>query len=169
MRYVAFLRGGNSGGTGLFSMADLQAACSEICLSNVRTHSQSGNILFESFRPEKELIEELERVILPLAGKKIPIVIRTDRELEKILVRNPFPGEDGAKIGVMLLPKEILQDQFGKIDCPTGERAELAGREIYVFYPNGLERSKLIFPKLSQAGTMRNIKTIRKIIELFTQ
>jgi uncharacterized protein (DUF1697 family) len=36
------------------------------------------------------------------------------------------------------------------------------GREVFVFYPSGMGRSKLVLPDADQ-GTMRNLNTVRKL------
>jgi len=42
---------------------------------------------------------------------------------------------------------------------------QVAGREIYIHYPDGSGRSKLKLPAL-KAGTSRNLNTVRKLAEM---
>ena len=48
----------------------------------------------------------------------------------------------------------------------AGEEVKVGKREIYIYFPNGMGRSKLKLPKAAQDGTVRNINTVRKLIEL---
>lgn len=42
------------------------------------------------------------------------------------------------------------------------------GREIYIHYPDGMERSKLKLP-IEKQDTVRNINTVTKLVELIRQ
>ncbi len=50
------------------------------------------------------------------------------------------------------------------------EMIEIRGPEVYLYYPNGVGRSKLtnafLENKLDAAGTARNWNTLRKLVEL---
>jgi len=58
------------------------------------------------------------------------------------------------------LPKDFLSG----ISTPGQEEVILSSREAYIHYPDGMGRSKLKLPKVSEEGTVRNINTISKII-----
>lgn len=44
--YIAFLRGINVGGKNIIKMTDLKKMFEAMCLQNVQTYIQSGNVLF---------------------------------------------------------------------------------------------------------------------------
>ena len=50
------------------------------------------------------------------------------------------------------------------------DRFTVAGQEVYVSYPNGQGRSKLTLDYFERAlgikGTMRNLNTVNKLVEL---
>ena len=50
------------------------------------------------------------------------------------------------------------------------EMIEIRGPEVYLYYPNGVGRSKLtnafLENRLDAAGTARNWNTLRKLVEL---
>ena len=164
--HIAFLRGINVGGNTILPMSELKSICHDIGFKNVCTYIQSGNVIFESELSEELLVKKLEQALQASKQKHIPAVIRTAKELESVISRNPFPNAKPAQVGVLFfanpVPKDILKD----ITIPGSEEVEISGREIYIHYPNGMGRSKLKFPKMLQKGTVRNINTITKLAEL---
>jgi len=49
---------------------------------------------------------------------------------------------------------------------PAGEQVRAGKREIYVYYPEGMGRSKLKLPLNGAAATVRNINTVAKLTAL---
>lgn len=163
--YIALLRGINVGGNTSFPMADLRVLCNEIGLEDVRTHIQSGNVVFRSDRSEKELIEKLEQAIEMKKQKNIPVVLRTVEELELVIKRNPFPDGIPSQVGVMFFVDPLPKDFLEGVISTGPEEVVLREREIFIHYPNGMGRSKLKLP-LSHLGTVRNMNTISKLYAL---
>jgi uncharacterized protein (DUF1697 family) len=166
MRYVAFLRGINVGGNTMIPMKELADLFIKAGLTNVRTYINSGNVIFESELSEVELKATLEKALLEKIGKDIPVVIRNTGELRSIASRNPFPEADPSKVGVVLLTNPVAKSFMDGFAHPGPENIVPAGREIYIFYPNGMGRSKLKLPVTLEAGTIRNINTIAKLADL---
>jgi uncharacterized protein (DUF1697 family) len=166
---VAFLRGINVGGNSLLPMSVLKAICEEIGFLNVRTYIQSGNVLFESEQPESIFANTLHQALVEKKQIDTPVMIRTIRELTEIVVQNPFPYADNSKVGVMFFAEVVPQNLTDDLRSHGREEVVISGREIYIFYPDGMGKSKLMFPKLSQKGTVRNINTITKLVELNRQ
>ena len=71
-----------------------------------------------------------------------------------------------AQVGVLFLTSAVSQDLFKDVSIPGGEEVVVDGREIYIHYPDGMGRSKLKFPPMPEQGTMRNINTINKLVQL---
>ena len=103
--YVALLRAVNVGGRGILAMKDLQALCGELGLDNVRTYIQSGNVVFDSDRPEAALKRMLEAAITNRLGRPVQVLIRTSAELKAIVEANPFPDAQPEQIGVIFLKR----------------------------------------------------------------
>lgn len=164
--YVAFLRGINVGGNSLLPMSELLTICEEAGFKNVRTYIQSGNVLFESELSETSLVNELQQALLEKKHIDTSVMIRTIKELEAIVSHNPFPNRNNSQVGVMFLTNTVPQNLIEGMVCPGREEVVLSGREIFIYYPDGMGKSKLKFPRLSQKGTVRNINTVTKLVAL---
>ena len=163
--YVALLRAVNVGGTSSLPMAELKAVCEGLGFTEVKTYIQSGNVLFRSDETEKTVEEWLDEALGKKMGKRPGVMVRSRKELDKIAADAPFPEAKPNFLLVHFLPEKAPSDALEKMVAPDGEEAKLAGREIYVHYPNGSGRSKLKLPALKPA-TSRNLNTVRKLAEL---
>lgn len=164
--FVAFLRGINVGGNTMLPMKELAALCVDIGFQEVRTHINSGNVIFKSALSEEKLKTNLTKALHEKTGRSIDVMIRNDLELRSILAGNPFPDANGSQVGVVLLTKPVPKNLLDDMVISGPEEVRLAHREIYIHYPNGMGRSKLKFPSTGEAGTIRNINTIAKLVEL---
>jgi uncharacterized protein (DUF1697 family) len=165
--YVALLRAVNVGGRGILAMKDLQALCGELGLDNVRTYIQSGNVVFDSDRPEAALKRMLEAAITNRLGRPVQVLIRTSAELKAIVEANPFPDAQPEQIGVIFLPKAVRATVLDEIVNPGRESVRAVGREVFVHYPDGMGRSKLKLP-FSTDGTTRNLNTVARLLAMTT-
>lgn len=174
---VALLRGINVGGKNKLAMKELAAMFVDAGCDDVRTYIQSGNVLF---RAEPTLGEDIPSLIsasiLSRFGYQIPVVTRTARELQEIVQANPFmeAGAEADKLHVVFLaglPDVAHVDALDPNRSPADEFAVL-GREVYLYCPNGLARTKLtnsyFDSRLSTISTMRNWKTVLRLLELST-
>ncbi len=164
--YIALLRGINVGGNTIFPMAELKAICESAGFKNVRTYIQSGNVLFESELTEAQQVKVLEDAIQTSKQRYIPVMIRSSTAMEEVLMRNPFPEAVPAQVGVLFLTNPVPADLFKGVPIPGKEEVMVAGREIYIHFPDGMGRSKLKFPKIKEEGTMRNMNTVSKLVQL---
>ena len=162
--YAAFLRGINVGGNTLLPMSELRSMFTHLGLLDVRTYIQSGNVIFKSGLSEQTLKLKLEQSLLKHKKKRIPVIVRTTEDLGKILAHNPFPKANPAQVGVMFFAKPIPKDFSAGISIPGREEVILSHREVYIYYPDGMGRSKLNLPRAAEEGTVRNINTISKIV-----
>jgi uncharacterized protein (DUF1697 family) len=175
--YVSMLRAVNVGGSSRIKMDALQRVYESLGLADVRTLLQSGNVVFRSNltdRPQlvKRIMQELERQL----GLQIEVIVRTLAEVAGIVERGPVlsPRADPSKLLVMFLssvPNAAAQAALLKWhkSKEMPEMLELRGPEIYLYYPDGVGRSKLtnavIENKLDTAGTARNWNTLVKLVE----
>jgi uncharacterized protein (DUF1697 family) len=166
--YVALLRAINVGGTGKLPMAKLKAVCEELGFSDVKTYIQSGNVLFRAGEGEAAVERKLDEALGTLLGKKPGVMLRSRKELEAIAANAPFPDAKPNYLLVSFLPEAAPDDALDKMVAPDGERAVLAGREIYVHFPIGSGKSRLKLPAL-KAGTARNLNTVRRLAEMAAQ
>jgi uncharacterized protein (DUF1697 family) len=164
--HIAFLRGINVGGNTLISMKDLVAICTGIGFEKVRTHLNSGNVIFESPLPEAELQKVLETALSGKTGKDTGVVIRSPGDLERVVKGNPFPEAVPSRVGVLLVPEPVAKNILAEFVIPGREKVVPGNREVYVHYPDGMGRSKLMWPLSLRGGTMRNINTLTKLAGL---
>jgi uncharacterized protein (DUF1697 family) len=164
--YIAFLRGVNVGGSGVLPMKDLAHLCTGLGFDAVRTYIQSGNVIFESGLPEETVRSRLEKELGVRMGKKIDVMVRTPAELRSVLLGNPFPDKEPAKVTVAFLCEPPPKDLAKNLVAPGGEQVQPGKREIYVYYPEGMGRSKLKLPLNGLAATVRNINTVGKLVEM---
>jgi uncharacterized protein (DUF1697 family) len=175
--YVSMLRAVNVGATGRITMDALRAVYESIGLSDVRTLLASGNVLFRSGLTDRErLVKRIEQEIERRLGLEIRVILRTLAEVATIVERGPVlsPRADNRKLHVMFLssvPNAAAQAALLKWHRSNEmkEMLELRGPEIYLYYPDGVARSKLttavIEGRLDTFGTARNWNTLLKLVE----
>jgi len=167
--FIALLRGINVGGSGILPMKDLVRHCSECELKEVRTYIQSGNVVFESRLSESGIRARLETKLEAVMGKKIDVMVRSADEMWQILRANPFPEREGAKVAVAFLHEAPVKTLVRAVISPGGEEVRPGKREIYVYYPDGMGRSKLKLPVGGASATVRNINTVAKLVAMTEQ
>ncbi|MCY4409149.1 MAG: DUF1697 domain-containing protein [Caldilineaceae bacterium] len=172
---VALLRGINVGGKNRLPMQELVALFVDAGCEDVRTYIQSGNVVFRTGPAGGEDISSvISASILDHFGYRVPVVVRTARELQKIAQGNPFvaAGAEKDKLHVMFLaelPDSASVEALDPERSP-GDEFAVMGREIYLHCPNGVARSKLtnsyFDSRLSTTSTSRNWRTVQKLLEL---
>lgn len=147
-------------------MKELSALCTELGFAKVRTYIQSGNVVFESKLSEKSICTKLEAVLTKRLGKKADVLVRTPAELRSVLEANPFPDAHPSRVSVVFLSNPVPKNLLDTLVAPDGEQVRLGHREVYIYYPEGLVRSKLKLRFPGDAGTARNINTITKLVAM---
>ena len=164
--FIALLRGINVGGTGLLPMKDLTGLCSGLGFLAIRTYIQSGNVIFESRLSEQDIRSSLEKAVARRVGKNIDVMVRTPAEMRSILDNNPFPDKEPARVAVAFLCEPPPKNLMNNVVAPGGEQVKPGKREVYVYYPDGMGRSKLKLPLNGAAATVRNINTVTRLVAL---
>ena len=164
--YIVFLRGINVGGAGKLPMTDLRALCEGAGLANVRTYIQSGNVICESSLSEAALLKTLDMALAKRMGKRVPVAVRTAEELAAVVADNPFIDADPAKVGILFLMKPVGKGFLTGVSTTTGDEVRLGERVVYIHYPNGMGQTKLKLPEEAAEGTVRNLNTVRKLVEI---
>ncbi len=172
--YIALLRAVNVGGVASLPTKDLLRLLEKLGLADVRTYIQSGNAVFRADRNKAARLPAKMRAAI---GRKLgfaPEVILLRREdLESAVAANPYPEADAAPASLHLTflasaPKSPDLAALEKIRKPN-ERFALKGRVFYLHAPDGAGKSKLVARierALGVAGTTRNWRTVRKLVEL---
>jgi uncharacterized protein (DUF1697 family) len=164
--YIALLRGINVGGAGILSMKDLAAMCGKLGFAKARTYIQSGNVIFECGLKEDAVRRALEEALQVKMSKKIDVMVRTSMEMRAVLEANPFPHKEANKVAVVFLAARPPMEELRGLTGPAGEQVRAGRREVYVYYPEGMGRSKLKLPLGGAAATVRNINTVAKLTEM---
>ncbi len=173
---VALLRGVNLGGHQKIAMADLRGLCESLGLCDVRTHLNSGNAIFRTKeRDLGKLARRIEEAIERKVGFRPAVILRTCVELREAVAKNPFakrPGLDPSKLAVTFLasdPGQAIRDAVLKIPAEP-EEVRIDGREMYIYFPNGMGRPKLKIPMIERTlktpTTARNWNTARRLLEM---
>jgi uncharacterized protein (DUF1697 family) len=170
--YIALIRGINVGGHKKLKMADVKVLCEGLGLLDVRTHLQSGNVVFKASRTDRAALAlELEAAFQVDAK----VILRTAAELRKAVAANPMVEEaqrgPSHYVIAFLSGKPAAAAMQSLRDAYKGpEKMELHGAELYIDYGPGMGTSKLtnalIERKLGVSATVRNWNTVTKLVEI---
>ena len=174
--YVSLFRSINVGGNHKVKMTELKELHEALGLRDVVTYIQSGNVVFSSDDADPvQLKRQIEDSFAERFGFHSEVIVRTSAELSDVIEKNPFQGQPGKEpnwVLVMFLtacPDATAQENLLK-SYVGPEEIFIIGRELYIYYTDGIGRSKLsnnvLEKKLKIIGTGRNLNTIRKLQEL---
>jgi uncharacterized protein (DUF1697 family) len=163
--FVALLRAVNVGGTGKLPMSDLKDICEELGFGAVRTYIASGNVVFTSRKSEAAIKSALEKRLEAYAGKPVGVLLRSAAEMAQVLSDNPFPKAAPNRIMAVFLDRAPPADTLAGIRGQKDEQIKLGRREIYVHYPDGMGKSKLVVPA-AKTGTARNMNTVARLVRM---
>jgi uncharacterized protein (DUF1697 family) len=173
--FVALLRGINVGGKNMLPMRDLVALFERAGCAEVRHYIQSGNIVF---RADGRLAARISQVVAAGIERgfrmRVPVVVRTGRELAAVARGNPFlaDGGDPAACHVLFLADAPTKKQAAALDPGRSppDAFVVKGREVYLSCPNGVARTKLtnayFDSVLGTTSTGRNWRTVLKLTEM---
>lgn len=173
--HVALLRGINVGGNNLVPMKVLAEIFAGAGCKHVRTYIQSGNVIFEARSGgAAPIAKAVTAEIRNRFGIEVPVVVRTAEELRAAAAANPYPDAGGPddRLYVMFLADTPDAGAVRALDPNRSMPDEFAvrEREIYLRLPNGAARTKLtnayFDSKLKTVSTMRNWRTVLKLLEL---
>ena len=173
MRWVAVLRAVNLGARNKVPMAELRTLLSDAGYGGVRTYIASGNVLLDGPRKRSTVAEELERLIADAFQVNTTAVMRTPKELARIVADHPF-GKDTSQSHVVFLASKPVAKAAKELAATdhSPDRALLVGADVYLQYPAGVQGSRLSAARLERLlgvpGTHRNWRTVAALAELAT-
>jgi uncharacterized protein (DUF1697 family) len=173
---IAMLRAVNLVSHNRIKMDALCALCTSLKLRDPQTYVQSGNVVFRTSerdvaRVAKRIADGIERDF----GFRTEVIVRTLAEMRDVIARNPFAKRSGiepSKLLVLFLAGDPSSEARKKALSIKAESEELRmdGRELYIYFPNGMGRSKLSTTTLERAlqtpGTGRNWNSVTKLLEM---
>jgi uncharacterized protein (DUF1697 family) len=175
-RLVALLRGINLGAARRLPMADLRASMERLGYEDVQTVLQSGNVVYRGGDSAERSGQRIRAQLLEDAGLDVPVMVRTARQMATVVRRNPLRehATDPKHHHVVFLERRPPKARAASLDPASfePERFAVHGRELFVWWPDGVHRARLTLPtierRLGVAGTARNWNTVEKLAELAT-
>jgi uncharacterized protein (DUF1697 family) len=175
--WVALLRGINVGGKGKVPMKDLKLLFEGAGCENVRTYIQSGNVVFDAADDlAREIPATIAMAVKETLGVDTWLVLRSRDEMAQIVAGNPFADHNAPPTSVAVAflteapPNGTLD--FIEEDESIPDKVILAGKDVYLYLPNGFSGSKLdpkFFTKSLANGTTRNWRTITKLMSMMDE
>ncbi len=172
---ISMLRGVNVGGHNKIKMDALRALYESLKFTGCQTHIQSGNVIFKTTeRNLSKLTSQIQTAIERSFGFRPDVILRTADELRDVIARNPFAKRRGIEPGKLLVtflasdPAPEARDNLLKLK-PDPEELHIDGRELYIYFPDGMGRSKLwplIERTLKVSGTGRNWNSVIKMLAI---
>ena len=177
--YIAMLRGINVSGHKTIKMDELRASFLALGMRGVKTYVQSGNVIFAAARSSPAgLTKQIAGRIRQDFGFVVPVILRTQTELQNVIQSNPFAkmkSIDPAKLHVTFLSEPVPKDALKKLEAlaRAPDQVRLGGREIYLYCPDGYGRTKLsntaLERVLSVGATTRNWKTVNNLLAMTSE
>lgn len=157
-------------------MEALRSIYESLGFQSVQTYVQSGNVVFTAKeRDAAKLSGRISAAIGEAVGFSPEVMLRTGPEMRDVIARNPFAGRDGIepnKLLVLFLHRDPGDEARARVaqlpPCP--EEVVASGRELYIWFPNGMGRPKLPVAAVERAlktpSTGRNWNTVTKLADL---
>ncbi len=157
-------------------MDALRALYQSLELRDPLTYVQSGNVLFRTGEHDMiALAARIENAIEQNFGVHSAVILRTPSEVKEVIDRNPFaarPEISPSKLLVTFLASDPGQEARDRVLRMKADPEELRieGRELYIYFPNGMGRSKISVASIDKAlktsGTSRNWNSVAKLLAL---
>ena len=172
---ISMLRGVNLGPHNRIQMEALRAMYESLKLENPRTYVQSGNVIFRTKEKNAaQLASKIQDAIETTFRCRPEVILRTPDELRRVIARTPFPTRSSLEPGKILVtflagaPPEPQAALDGLKSYP--EELHLIGRELYIYFPNGVGKSKLPWSSVEKllkvTGTARNWNSVQAILQI---
>ena len=173
---ISLLRGVNVGGHHKIKMDALRALYQSLGLLDAQTYIQSGNVVFRTReRDADRLSEMIANGIERSFGFRPGVVVRTPSDLRSVIAQNLLrrgPKSNLTNFWLAFSPASRIRMLeiacFGIKFHP--EELRIGQRELYIFFPNGMGKSKLSMPLVEKTlktfGTVRNWNTVLKLMEI---
>jgi len=159
----------------MIKMDALRTLYESLGVRDPQTFIQSGNVIFRT--EERDLLRlarRIEDAIERRFGFRPDVIVRTASELRGVIARNPFAkrrGLDPRKLLVTFLASDPGPEARDKVLSIKADPEELRidGRELYIYFPHGMGRSKLppvLARTLKTPATGRNWNSVTRMLEM---
>ena len=173
-RYIALLRGVNVGGKNKIAMSELKQGFEALGFTEVRTHLNSGNVIFSGEEAEDVRIQAMIRERFDL---DVPVLVVTQEWLGNALKQAPDWWDTGDKEIydnlILVLPPATAGAVAEKFGEPTEELEQVCICENAIFW--SFERKsyakcnwwkKSASPGIGEWITIRTANTVKKLFGL---
>jgi len=179
--FVALLRSVNVGGRNRVLMGDLANLVESLGFGEVETYVQSGNVVFTGGGTPTSAARAIEGGIAAELGLEVPVIVRSARQLTRLLSAEPFlgGGADPKYLHVTFLSATPGPDRRQGLarDSPSGadasfgdDRFALVGSEVFVHCPGGYGTTKLnntfFERRTGVVATTRNWRTVTTLARM---
>ena len=172
------MRGINVGGKHVVKMAELRALLSSMGFAGIQTHIQSGNVILQSDRPADQLKAQLEAAIEAHFGFPVPVILRSQAQLNALIASLPFSPEQIAQADAASETVSLYVALFDHTPSLAGiealepyiseeERLIVQDADAYLLLHQGMRNARLV-QKIGILGpfTMRNWNTLCRLKEM---
>jgi uncharacterized protein (DUF1697 family) len=172
--YVALLRGINVGGKNPVRMPDVVACFTDAGYENVRTHGQSGNVLFTTDRAGGPRLEKaIEGMLEKRFGIPILVVLRSRDELADTIAEAPADHGSASLRSEVIFLKHPLTAEKAMAEVPElreGVDAIAPGPRALYFSRVAARATKtriqqFMAKPIFQQMTMRTWSSVYKLLE----
>jgi uncharacterized protein (DUF1697 family) len=173
LRHVALLRGINVGTAKRIPMADLRSVFETVGYTNVRTHLQSGNVVFDAPATlDGAATTDLEAAIAEGTGVHSRVLVLRAEMFLAIAEDNPFAdASDPSRMVVTFL--DTAPDESATVrpsdEELAPERIVFGRNAIYQWCPDGILKAKIIPGSLHTPATVttsRNLRTVTRLVKM---
>jgi uncharacterized protein (DUF1697 family) len=154
------------------SMADLRARLEKLGLEDVRTHLQTGNVVFEAAGGDRERLRaSIEKAVAELVPDGPQVFLLTPAELARAARDNPFDVGDDHQCNLLFLdaaPSAAAKRKLAEQEDDTYTIA-VKGRTVYYTYAKsaaGGRRTIDFEGILGARGTARTHKVVARLVEM---
>jgi uncharacterized protein (DUF1697 family) len=154
-------------------MADLREILAGLGYTDVRTHLQSGNAVFDCPEHRAAAVERsIEAALDRRYGRRIGVIVRNRDELASIIANNTLPTVNPSRLMVIFFRDPYDLSALVRLDPAefAPERYAAGDREIYLWLPDGVADSRLAKALTQtrpvQDATMRNWNTVTRLRSL---
>jgi uncharacterized protein (DUF1697 family) len=173
--HVALLRGINVGGNNTVSMKELADTFGRLGFGNIKTHINSGNVVFTTpTANDAALVEKIETAIAKRFGFKVRVVVKSRPEVAAIVKKIPrhWVTDKTMRTEVMFLWSEVNKPSVLKqiaINSGVDHVLYVKGAIVWNFDRANYKKSRIdefIGTYVYKNMTGRNANTTRKLLEM---
>lgn len=172
--HVALLRGLNVGGKNAVAMGELAAAFTDAGYGDVRTHQQSGNVLFTASGDARTIEADAERMLEARFGIPILAIVLTRAQLAAVVAGAPPTHGSADERSEVIFLKHPLTAKTALAEVPPlrdGVDTISAGKGVLYFSRVKARATKtriqtLMALPVFQQMTMRTWATVQRLAKL---